>query len=452
MLFKKKQKKQEKSKPGSGQKASLFKTDLNTMEFEGLSKIRKKVVVLIKWFKLVIQGFLGNQCMLRASALTYVTVLSIVPFLAVTFSILKGFGFQKTDFIRDMLFKVTGNATMTDQIVDSIGNANVGALGAIGVGALLFTVLSLLGNIEKSFNVIWGIKKGRSIGRKFTDYLSVTLVAPLFMVVAMSTTAGLESQVFIQKLMSFSVFAYVYLAVLKIIPYFMVGLLFTFLYYFLPNATIKFKSAFWGGLIAGIIWQIAQWGFLRFGVATAKSTALYRNFAPLFIFFLWIFISWVIVLLGAEISFAIQNFKTFQKEAGASNISNKERKKLAVKMLVLLTKNFESDAEPLTNEEISGGLNIPVRVVNDILFILGEYKIVIQIEKEGGAYFSLIRPPEKLHIADIVRCLNDYKVGSIRMPADKEFKYIEELLNKMEKVAEKSDMNLSLKQVLSKIS
>ena len=201
MLFKKKQKKQEKSKPGSGQKASLFKTDLNTMEFEGLSKIRKKVVVLIKWFKLVIQGFLGNQCMLRASALTYVTVLSIVPFLAVTFSILKGFGFQKTDFIRDMLFKVTGNATMTDQIVDSIGNANVGALGAIGVGALLFTVLSLLGNIEKSFNVIWGIKKGRSIGRKFTDYLSVTLVAPLFMVVAMSTTAGLERQVFIQKLM-----------------------------------------------------------------------------------------------------------------------------------------------------------------------------------------------------------------------------------------------------------
>ncbi len=455
MIFKKKGKKEtkgKKTKDPSKKFTSLFKIDLNTMEFEGLSRIRKKTVVLLKWFVLIIRGFLDNQCMLRASALTYVTVLSIVPFLAVAFSIMKGFGFQKTNFIRDMLMKATGNVTMTDHIVNSIGNADVGALGAIGIGALLFTVISLLGNIEKSFNVIWGIKKGRTMGRKFTDYISVTLVAPIFMVVAMSTTAGLASQAFIQKLMSISVFAYVYLTVLKILPYFMVGLLFTFLYYFLPNATIKFKSAFWGGIIAGIMWQIAQWGFLRFGVAVARSTALYRNFAPLFIFFLWVYISWVIVLLGAEMSFAIQNVKTFQKEAGASKISNDEKQKLGVKMLILMTKNFESDSEPMTNEEISAKVNIPVRVVNEILFILEKYRIVIQMEKEGGQYFTLIKPPASIYVTDIVKYLNQYKVESIRMPADKEFKYIEELFDKMANAVSKSNANMNLKEVLAKVS
>jgi len=456
MIFRKKEQgsrlKKKKSESTIKKIIGLLKKDLGAIEMEGLSAISRRIVLIFNWFKLVVSGFLNNHCMIRASALTYVTILSLVPFLAVSFSILQAFGFQQTDFIREGLMNAIGNATIVNNIINSIGNASVGALGAIGVVALLFTVISLLGNIEKSFNAIWGIKKGRTLGRKFTDYLSTTLVAPLLMVVAMSATASLQSQALIKKLMTYSVFAYFYVAILNILPYFMVCIVFTFLYYFLTNTTVKLKSAFVGGLVAGIIWQIAQWAFIKFGVGMARSTALYKNFAPLFIFFLWVYISWVIVLLGSEISFAIQNFKTFQKEAGASKISNSGKHRLAVKILILLTRNFESDNEPMTNEEISNRLNIPVKLVNEVLYMLEKSKIVIEIEKEGGEYYTLIKPPERIRITDVVRYLNDFKEESVKMPSDREYKFIESLFEKLDMATETSQANITLKELIARIS
>lgn len=420
-------------------------------ETVSITYLKKKSELTFKWIKLVIDGFLKNQCMLRASALTYATFLSIVPFMAVAFSIAKGFGFKKgAPYLHKFLLKVTSNnTTITDQIVEAIGNANVGGLGAFGVAALLFTVISLLGNIEKSFNVIWGIKKGRNFGRKFTDYLSVTLVAPLFLLMAISSTASLQFDniPIIKDILNIFFIKFI----LSLIPYLFTGFVLTFLYIFLTNTSVKFKYALAGGAITGIIWQLAQWGFLKFGVSVARSTALYGKIAPVFIGILWVYISWMIVLLGSVMCFAFQNFKTFQKEAGALKISFNEKQKLATKILLLLTRNFESEQEPLTNEEISSKLFIPVTLVNEILFMLEKARIVIEIDKEGGEYYSLIRPPERIYIKDIMGYLGEYKEQEYKSPGDKEYKYIVSLFDKIVKEIEKSKMNINLKEMLSRI-
>ncbi len=439
-------------KPKNLNKITFFIFSKKVTELIFFSYIRKKVMVLLNWVRLVVDGFLKNHCMLRASALTYTTILSLVPFLAVAFSIAKGFEFHGTKFIHNFLLKATGNLTVTDKIINTIGNANVGSLGAIGAVALFITVISLYGNIEKSFNAIWGVKKGRTIGRKFTDYLSVTVVAPVLMITAITLTTVVSTKIanipIIQQILSIFFVKFLF----KLVPYLFVGFVFSFMYIFLTNTTVRLKYALYGGIIMGIVWQIAQWGFIKFNVAAARSTALYREFAPLFIFFLWIYISWVIVLIGAVMCFAFQNFRTFQKEAGALKISNDEKQKLAVKILILLTKNFDSDSDPLTNEEISGKLNIPVKLVNEVLFILEKSKVVIEIEKAGGEYYTLIKPPERIYVNNIIEYMNQYREEAIKMPADKEYRYIETLFEKLKIEAEKSRLNMNLKDILAKIS
>ncbi|MBU1076962.1 MAG: YihY family inner membrane protein [Spirochaetes bacterium] len=430
----------------------IFTHDIWAFESQDISNIRKKVFRFFKGCYLVFHGFIKNKCLLRASALTYTTILAIVPLLAVAFSILKGFGFQNTSTIRNVLLKFSGGkSAIADNIVQYINNTNVGTLGAIGVALLFFTVISLLGNIEKSFNVIWGIRKGRPFTRKITDYLSVTLIAPLLFIVAASATATLQSNVIIQKLLSISVLSYIYLFILKVLPYTMIWLVMTFLYSFLPNTNVKFTSALGGGIIGGTLWQIAQWGYISFQVGVAKYGAIYGSFAPLPLFLIWVYFSWVIVLLGAQISFAIQNLKTFQKEAGVLKVDNEKKQKLAVKILLLLSKNFEAGNEPLTNEDMANQLTIPVTLVNEVLYILEKYRIVIQVKKTGGQYFSLIKPPEKIYFPQIIKNLNQYAETDISVSLDKEYKYIESLFEKIDLMIQKSNINMNLKEILARI-
>lgn len=428
----------------------IFTHDIWTLDFENASKVQKSITMFFKWCYLVGNGFVKDKCLLRSSALTYTTILAIVPFIAVAFSILKGFGFQSSTVIRGFLLKVTaGRGAVADNIIGYINNTNVGALGAIGIGLLFITVISLWGNIEKSFNVIWGIKKGRSIGRKLTDYLIVTLICPLFLVIATSATASANTV--IAKLLSGSVFIHVYKFLFSFVPYVMIWLVLTFLYSFIPNTNVKFKSALGGGILAGTIWQIAQWGYIHFQIGAMRANAIYGSFAQLPLFLMWVYISWIIVLLGAEITFALQNLKTYQKEAGTLKIDNEKKQKLAIKILLLLARRFETGDDLLTNEIISEKLNIPVKLVNEILFILEKHKLVIASIKENREYYSLIKSPEKIYINSIIKNLNQYKETDINIRQDKELKYIEELFIKMDNLITKSNLNLTLKQIVLKI-
>jgi len=425
----------------------FFRYDLWELEFAEINKIKKFVVYLLKGIYVVFNGFVKDQCLLRASALTYTTTLSIVPLLAVAFAISKGFGFQNTEYIRSLLYKISaGKTEIVNKIIEYINNTNVTALGAIGVGTLLFTVISLLSNIEKAFNTIWGVKKARAFGRKFTDYLSVTIVYPFLIIVAISSTATLQSATIVQKILSISVISHIYIIILKLAPYIMVWLALTFIYYFMPNTRVKFLSALIGGIIGGTLWQLAQWVYLHFQIGVAKYNAIYGSFSQIPLFLIWLYISWVIVLLGSEISFAVQNIKTYRKEAESLNISLADKEKFAIRIMMLLAKNFDSSEKLLTNENISEKLNIPIKLVNEILSVLEKTSLVIEIKKNEHTHYVPGRPLEKISVYDIIKSLKNYGEMKFKMGTDKEYVYINKLSQKIEDSTAKLLKNLTLKK------
>ena len=426
--------------------------DLWRLEIKELNFIKKIFVYFFRSIYLVVTGFLKDQCILRASALTYTTTLSIVPFLAVAFSISKGFGFQSSEYIRKFLLKISaGRVEVVEKIIEYINNTNVTTLGAIGVGTLIFTVISLLTNIEKAFNTIWGVTKGRSFGRKFADYISVTIVYPFLTIVAISSTATLQSSKFIQKILSISVIGNLYIVLLKLLPYISIWLALAFIYYFMPNTKVKFHSALIAGIIAGTLWQIAQIFYIKFQIGVSKYNAIYGSFAQIPLFLLWLYISWLIVLLGSEISFAIQNISSYKEESESLNVSIADKEKFAIFIMILIAKNFENGEKLLTNEEIAKKLNLPVKLVNDILFILEKSNLVIEIKKDSELYYSPAKPVDKINVYDIINSILNYGETKLDLNFKNNFKPILNLLEKSDKKLNEIMKNFNLKNILTSV-
>ncbi|MCF8029486.1 MAG: YihY/virulence factor BrkB family protein [Desulfohalobiaceae bacterium] len=349
---------------------------------------------LLHGARFIYSSFQADQCLLRAAALTYATSLSIVPLLAVAFSILKGFGFQNSQYMRDFLFNISaGKETIVEYIVDYINQTNVSTLGVVGVVILLVTVFTMLSAVERSFNSVWGVESQRKPSRMFADYLSVTLVTPLLIVVAISFSASLESLELMQWLLSLSVINYAYIVALKLMPYALVCFALFFLYKVVPNTQTDTRSCLLGGVSAGLLWQILQSVFLNYQIGVSKYNAIYGSFAQLPLFLIWLYLSWIVVLLGAEISFCLEQRKygLAHSSLGRFNISSKER--LAMALMALLSGSFVSGRGPVRPSELALRLDIPLKPVNQILGALADMGAVSRTEEEGRqGYVPAISP------------------------------------------------------------
>jgi len=242
-----------------------------------------------------------HQLSLRAAALTYTTVLSLVPFLAIAFAVLKGFGVQNA--LEPVLLKVVGESSreVVIRIIGYVNNTNVKSLGLIGLLTLLVTVINLLTSIEEAFNAICGVSETRSLQRRFSDYLSVVVVGPVLLMVAMSMTSSLQSQWLVQWLINHTVLGDAILLLFRLVPYVSIWIAMTFLYSYIPNVKVPLRSALLGGVAAGTIWQLTQWAYFHFQVGVANYNAIYGALAALPIFLVWIYVSWLIVLFGLEL-------------------------------------------------------------------------------------------------------------------------------------------------------
>jgi len=373
------------------------------------AKIRSAMELLYHWLKLVYASFQSDQCLLRASALTYVTALSIVPFLAVAFSISKGLGFQNTEYIKEFLLKISaGRETVAESIIGYINNTNVSTLGAVGVGVLLVTVFSLLGAIEQSLNTIWGVKSQRTLGRKFSDYLSVTLVAPLLIILATSFTASLQSMTLVQKILSISVFSYIYLTLLQAMPYLLVCLAIFFIYKFMPNARVNTMGCVIGSIFAGVLWQGLQKLFISYQIGVSKYNAIYGSFAQLPLFLVWLYLSWVIVLLGAEICFCWEHYRMGLKESDLGEFNLQSKEAFALAALGLITKGFEQRRGLIETNTLAWELGLPVKLVNRLLYVLSSLGVVarsIQDEREG---YTLKICPHSYTVLEFLKAFRSY--------------------------------------------
>ena len=351
---------------------------------------RKKFFLLrtLRIIVLAVRGFIEDKCKFRASALTFFSILSIVPIIALIFGVAKGFGFEKM-VEKELMQKMEGQKEVATKILDFanslLANVHGGVVAGIGVLFLFWTVINVLSNIENSFNDIWGVKAPRTFARKFSDYISMTLVCPFLLVVSGSLTVVISSQIK-NIIQSFPVFHFIgplVLVLLNLLPYVALWVVFTFIFMFMPNTKVKFTSGLLAGIVAGTILQITQLIYIKFQIGAANYGAIYGSFAALPLFLLWLQTSWFIVLFGAEISFAHQNVDTYEFEQECLTASNSFKKLTALLITQLLVKRFCGKEQPLNDIKISQALEIPIRLVRQVVFELVESGVLSEIKTKN---------------------------------------------------------------------
>jgi len=343
------------------------------------------------------RGFNEDKIQIRASALSFYTLLSIVPILAMVFGIAQGFGLQeylKTTLTEEFKEHQDMLVTLLGFVEKYLGRINEGYITGIGLLILFWTVLKVLSNIEDSFNNIWRIKKSRMFTRKFTDYISLVVIAPVLLIIASSFNVSRmesisESIPFLRYLDSFLKL------MVTLLSFTLIWFVFTLVYIVIPNTKVKFVPALIAGIIAGSMFQVLQWGYVNFQSLLSSYGAIYGTFAALPLFMIWLELSWLIVLLGAEISYAYQNAVTYEQEAEGVNVSLKDKKVLMLLVTKRIIRNFVEGKPAMNATEIALDLSIPVRIVRDIIYILLSSKIIIETinqELREVAYQPAIDP------------------------------------------------------------
>jgi membrane protein len=390
----------------------------------GKSFILKLVRVLI----LSIRGFDEDKCQLRASALTFYSLISIVPVAAMAFGIAKGFGFEKL-LEAQLKSKLAGHEDILDKVMEFsnalLANTQGGLIAGVGLVVLFWAVLKVLGQIEESFNDIWGVKEKRSLGRMFGDYLSLMLVCPVLLILSGSMTVFVTTQVnlILEKFTILGGFAPFLLWLLKLLPYTLMWGLFTFLYLFMPNTKVRLSSGLLAGIVAGTTFQIVQWVYITFQVGVVKYNAIYGSFAALPLFLAWLQLSWLIVLYGAELSFAHQNEDTYEFEPDALQASHRLRMLLALRITQDLIRRFAAGEKPSTAGEISNRLEIPIRFVNDILFELVRSRILSPaiVPENGERAYQPARDIDSLTIRFVLDALEERGINRLPFTDGPEF-------------------------------
>ena len=254
----------------------------------------------------VLRDFAEGQISLRAMSLVYTTLLSMIPLLAISFSVLKGFGVhnQIEPFLLNFLAPLGDKGIeIGTRIIEFVENVKAGVLGSIGLGLLVYTVISLMQKIERAFNFIWHVPQQRPFAQRFSSYLSVIAIGPVLVFSSLGITASLTSTSVVVALTSIEPFGTLIRAAGTLLPYLLVVGAFTFIYLFMPNTRVRVSAALVGAAVAGLMWDTAGWAFASFVVNATKYTAIYSAFAALVIFMIWLYVSWLILLIGANIAF-----------------------------------------------------------------------------------------------------------------------------------------------------
>jgi len=364
--------------------------DLWHLDTVPLNRFRTWLVYLVKLIYATVREFTDNELTLRAMSLVYTTLLSIVPLLAFSVSILKAFGVvdnQVEPLLANFLEPLGEKGTeITGQIIGFINNINFGVLGIVGLLMLIYTSISLIMKIEDSLNHIWKVKKGRSLVRRFSDYISILLIGPVFMLAAIGLTASFVSNAIVQRVLSMEPLGTLLLFAGKLIPYLFVFLVFTFIYIIIPNTKVKFKSALIGGAIAGIAWQTTGWVFAFSVAKSTRYAAIYSSLAMLILFMIWLYVNWLIMLIGAQIAYCHQNLKSLDLGKRIFQLSSKLKEKLSFMVMYLIGYNFYHNKEKWTNDTLTQHLGLPQVSIESTIKELEEKNLILEVGEDPVFY------------------------------------------------------------------
>ncbi|MGI9590652.1 MAG: YhjD/YihY/BrkB family envelope integrity protein [Myxococcota bacterium] len=419
------------------QRAGVFlREELWTAEFEPRTWAAR-ALALVRFVVMVGEGFVRDQLLLRASALTYFTVLSLVPLLMIVSSIVTALGVTENVVgpVIDQIARISPDvATYLRELLET---ANVGGLGTIGAVTLFLTTVLGISNIERALNHIWGVKHERPWGRRIPDYMAVLIIAPLVLAVGLSMATTIKSQWIIERMLSFPLFAAAWDLGLKQLPTVVIALGFSFLYWFLPNTSVRAASALLGGFFSGFAVQATLGLYVGFSVGAARANALYGVYASLPLFFVFVYLFWAIVLFGAEIAFAYQNLKLYVREVRGARAGSAEREAVGLRMVLEIARSFRDRTSPWTSDELSDSLRVPARTVRDILMPLHGARIVAALdesEKESG--IQLGAPAETMLVTEVLEALRGPRENTRGDASVVEL--VERVLNELSEGAEKA--------------
>ncbi len=377
--------------------------DLWSLEPASLTKARAGGLKLLRIGMLIIQGFKQDHCTLHASALTFISVMALVPFLVILFAIAKGFGFERAS---EMLIEKTAGMPEAFQqavtnIITTVQSASAGTLGSVGTIIFLWIAIKMLSNIEETFNLVWGVKTSRTLLDKIRNYIVILVATPMLLIVATSAQPVLLS--FASRLEWMGPFLKFGL---QAVPVFTMAMAFSIVYLFLPNTKVKYPAAFCGALVAAILSVLFQYAIILLGVGVSRYNKIYGALAAIPIFLFWVQMSWMILLMGAETAFSVQNAGTYARERLAASPSPRSRLCLAVALMKHITDKFESSDAPFDTVAYGVKNRIPVRLINDVIHSLAQAGLVAESAEHPGCY-TLLRDPLNITARDITDAILD---------------------------------------------
>lgn len=333
----------------------------------------------------LLRDLLEGQISLRAMSLVYTTLLSLVPLLALAFSVLKAFGVHNSlQPVLEQALAPLGSqsAVVTENILAFVDNIQVGVLGSIGIGLLLYTSVSMISKIEDSFNFIWAIRQDRGFTQRFGEYLSVLLVGPVLVFSAIGLTASLRSSTVVMTLAQYEPFGTTLLLITKLTPYVLIVAALTFIYSFIPNTRVKWRAAAAGGLFAGIAWESASIGFARFVTGASSYSAIYSGFAIVIILLIWLYVSWVIVLFGCRLAFYIQHPRHLAGPVMTTPPASREAEYLPLRLMMLSVRRFQAGLPALPFAEVERLLATSPERLEQALQLLNACGALVETQPE----------------------------------------------------------------------
>lgn len=379
----------------------VWHTDLNTLPGWQRRLTRAAQILLM-----VLRDFSSGMITLRAMSLVYTTLLSFVPLLAVSFSVLKGFGVHNQ--IEPMLLHFLEplgekSIDITRNIVGFVDNMKIGVLGALGLGMLIYTVVSLIQKIESAFNYTWRLSSTRNLSQRFSNYLSVIMVGPVLVFSAVGITASLKSHTIINTIQSLPYAGDVLHLVGLLLPYVLIIAAFTFVYILVPNTRVKFKSALYGAIVAGILWRWTGALFASFASGSTSYTAIYSGFAILLLFMIWLYLGWLILLIGASISYYHQHPERLRWKSENPEISGLMRENLSLQlMLEIGTAHYRGEASKTSLPHLIEHLKLPESMILRMLNQLLDCGLLLPVTDSNGQYLPA-RSIDQISLYEIVR-------------------------------------------------
>ena len=353
--------------------------------------VRAIIITSLRITHLIIRDLMEGMITLRAMGLVYTTILALVPLLAVSFSVLKGFGFhnQLEPMLLNLLLALgEKGAEVTTKIIEFVDNTKAGVLGSLGLALLLYTVVSLIQKVEQSFNYTWRVSHLRSIGKRFSNYLTIVMIGPVLVFSALGVSASIANVSLIQDAMQIESIGALTKFMGYLLPYVLIISAFTFMYMFIPNTKVFLKSALVGGIVSGILWGTSSWAFTSFVVNSAKYTAIYSVFASMIFFFIWLYINWLILLVGCGIAYYHQNPEQRNLDARKIELSNREKETIALNIMVLIGKHYHAHKSAWSAESLSSHMKISTEACIIVIDQLLNKKLIIETTEIPTTYFS----------------------------------------------------------------